>query len=108
MTLGTILVMSGARMLMYGPACPCMCLQQSVHSCSAGRFFWNYIPMIAILGVTHSHNHPLKVSYQLQLCNCQFTLCVHPSKHTSLSLCVRVCVCEMCMYIILCVVHSQR
>ena len=39
-------------------------------------FFWNYIPMIA----THSHNHPLKVSYQLQLCNCQLTLCVHLSK----------------------------
>ena len=38
-TLGTTLVMSGARMLMYGPACPCMCLQASVHSCSAGLFF---------------------------------------------------------------------
>ena len=25
---------------------------------------------------------------------------MHPSKHTSLSLCVRVCVCEMCLYIL--------
>ena len=39
-----------------------------------------------------------KVSYQLQLCNCQLTLCVHPSKCASLSLCVRVCVCEMCLH----------
>ena len=46
--IGTTPVMSGARMLMYGPACPRMCLQASVHSCSAGPFFWNYIPMIAI------------------------------------------------------------
>ena len=52
--------------------------------------------MIAIY--SHSHNHPSKVSYQLQLCNCQLTLCVHPSKHASLSLCVRVCVCEMCLH----------
>ena len=35
---------------------------------------------------------------QLQLCNCQLTLCVHPSKHASLALCVRVCVCEMCLH----------
>ena len=47
---------------------------------------------------SRSHNHPLKVSYQLHLCNCQLTLCVHPSKHASLSLCVRVCVCEMCLH----------
>ena len=36
MTLGMTPVIPGARMLMYGPACPCMCLQASVHSCSAG------------------------------------------------------------------------
>ena len=36
-------VVSGVRMLMYGPACPCMYLEASVHSCSAGgHFFWNY------------------------------------------------------------------
>ena len=33
MTLGMTPVVSGACMLMYGPACPCMCLQASVHSC---------------------------------------------------------------------------
>ena len=32
-------VVSGARMLMYGPACLCMCLQAPVHSCSAGGHF---------------------------------------------------------------------
>ena len=47
---------------------------------------------------THSHNHPSKVSYQLELCNCQLTLFVHPSKHASLSLCVHVCICEMCLH----------
>ena len=24
--------------------------------------------------------------------------CVHPSKHASLSLCVHVCICEMCLH----------
>ena len=28
------------RMLMYGPACPCMCQHASVHSCSAGPWFF--------------------------------------------------------------------
>ena len=37
-------VVSGARMLMYGPASPCMCLQAYVHSCSAGPFFWELHP----------------------------------------------------------------
>ena len=87
-------VVSGVRMLMYGPACPCMCLQASVHSCRAGGHFFG----IMIADETHSHNHPSKESYQLQLCNCQLTLCAHPSKHASLSLCVRVCVCEMCLH----------
>ena len=32
--------MSGACMLMHGPACPCMCLQAPVHSCSAGGHFF--------------------------------------------------------------------
>ena len=77
-------------MLMYGPACPCMCLQASVHSCSAGGHFFG----IMIADETHSHNHPSKVSYQPY----QLTLCVHPSKHASLSLCVRVCICEMCLH----------
>ena len=91
-TLGMTPVVSGACMLMYGPACPCMCLQASVHSCSAGHasFFWNYIPQS--IDETHSHNHPSKVSYQLQLCNCQLTLCVHPSKHVP-GISVSVCVC---------------
>ena len=39
-TLGTTPVVSGARMLIYGPACPCICLQAPVHSCSAGPFFF--------------------------------------------------------------------
>ena len=83
-------------MLMYGPACPCMCLEASVHSCSAGGHFFG----ITIAIYSHSHKHPSKVSYQLHLCNCQLTLCVQPSKHASLSLCVRVyvCVCEMCLH----------
>ena len=109
-TLGTTPVISRACMLIYGPAWLCMCLQASVHSCSAGPFFfgitslWLQSKVKLILTII--------LQKQLQLCNCQLTLCVHPSKHAPLSACacmrlwnVSACI---CMYIILCVVHSQR
>ena len=43
----------------------------------------------------------------------QLTLCVHPSMHASVSLCVRVCICAcvcmyMYLYIILRVVQGQK
>ena len=90
-------VVSGARMLMYGLACPCMCLQASVHSCSAGSHFFGitslWLQSIVTLTII-LQKYLINFNY---ICNCQLTLCLHPSKHASLSLCMRVCVCEMCL-----------
>ena len=74
-----------------------------VRACIWKHLYISVVQAAIFFGITiaiysNSHNHPSKVSYQLHLCNCQLTLCVHPSKHASLSLCVRVCVCEMCLH----------
>ena len=102
-TLGMTPVLSGACMLIYGPACPCMCLQASVHLCSAGpfpHFFWNYIPQSKVKLI-------LTISLQKYLINFNYVtvVCIHPSMHLCLCVCVYAfvkCVC-MHMYIILCV-----
>ena len=74
-----------------------------VRACIWKHLYIRVVQAAIFFGITiaiysNSHNHPSKVSYQLHLCNCQLTLCVHPSKHASLSLCVRVCICEMCLH----------
>ena len=100
-------VVSGARMLMYGPACPCMCLQASVHSCSAGgHYLGNYI-LQSIVILTIILQKYLNFNYVTV--NLHY-VCIHPSMHLCLCVCVYAfvkCVC-MHLYIILCVVHSQR
>ena len=112
-TLGMTPVVSGARMLMYGAACPCICLQASVHSCSAGPFFFG----ITSLWLQSKVKLLLTIILQKYLINFSYVtvnlhyVCIHPSMHLCLCVCMYAfvkCVCMHLYIIILCVVHSQR
>ena len=82
-------------MLMYGPACPCMCLEASVHSCSAGGHFLE-LRLQSIVILTNILQKYL-INFIYVTVNLHY-VCNHPSMHLCLCVCVYVCVCEMCLH----------
>ena len=86
--------------LMYGPACPCMCLQASEHSCNAGPF----PPVFLELRLQSKVKLILTIILQKYLINFNYVtvnlhyMCIHPSVHLCLCVCMYICVCEMCLH----------
>ena len=97
-TLGTTPVISGACMLMYGPACLCMCLQASVHSCSAGPFFLELHPYDCNLRWNSFSQSSFKSNFNYVTVNLHY-VSIHPSMHLCLCVCVYAFVKYVCMHL---------
>ena len=101
-TLGMTPVVSGARMLMYGPACPCMCLQASVHSCSAGPctpvYLENTSPQSKLKLILTIILQKYLINFNCVVVNLHY-VCIHPSMHLCPCVCVYAFATCVCMHL---------